>query len=1245
MTSKRGTFALALGVAAATLLTACVSGDEIPRLEENPFWVVDTEPPPIAEMGLPVDMGPEVDGGLKDFRERCNDNTECIDGWCVSNNDVDICTRRCLAGGCPVGWNCLVVSNTEPDAVSVCVPPDGRLCRPCEASADCPEGVCYGIEGEGGVCGIDCDPDAEEADNPCPPGYGCGTVDDIDGLSVTQCVPLTGSCSCNANSENAGAVRFCEVRNAFGSCRGRQECDPDEGWGTCPAPTPVEEICDGADNDCDGYADDVEGLGERCTAEAEVGDDLRVCAGVNICDVETKRLVCSADRPVAELCDARDNDCDGLVDEGFGLDTVCRVGIGACARSGLNVCADDGSAAKCGVQPGMPIEELCNGVDDDCDAKTDETFPSLSTACTVGVGACQRAGLEVCAADGEAAVCSARPGQPEDEACNGVDDDCDGVVDETFAGLRTPCAVGVGLCQRQGINVCRPDGAGVQCDAEAGAPADEVCDARDNDCDGQTDETYPDLGVVCATGVGSCLRQGVFICAAGGDATECNAVAGMPGEEICNGLDDDCDGVADEAFPARNRPCDVGIGRCRRTGVQVCTDDGLGLRCDAVPGDPEAETCNGVDDDCNGATDEDWPDLGQACERGDGLCRRTGVRVCDPADRSQAICDAEAVEGAADDTCDYQDDDCDGLVDEGFVDGGGRYTTLDHCGACGTACRGLWNPDPETYGVVPRCAVVGNGAQCSFDCVDGRRDADGVPSNGCELIIDPDAIYVSTPANGGDDADDCGSIDRPCARIGFGLDRAEAEGRLRVRVAEGLYRESVDLREGIDLLGGHQRLTWARNPALNISIINGRTPAGQTDRWVVRARGIERDTAFDGFTLNGESPLLEGNAYGIYVLDSGPGLTVRDNRIFGGDGGRGVDGDSGDSGDPGEPGGDGLDSRETPDPSPCEGVEFGDPAEGLPGQLGGAAGRLSCGGVAVDGGRGGYASCPTQERQEGSGQVGSGAMGGGGGDGGWGLLSNNDRFCDPSDAGPADPGSGVNGLRGDDGEGGDGGDGGAFVEGHWRGATGGDGAAGSPGSGGGGGGASGGTLVLWADYFGAADFGATGGGGGSGGCAGDAGGGGGAGGGAFGIFVAYTGDAPGPDGLPTIVDNRIARGIGGSGGVGGNGGGGGEGGAGGGGGRRGAVLMDFCSFAGGEGGQGGRGGHGGGGGGGRGGPSFDIFVAVDGALPDYAADNSFELADDVPTYGPGGRGGNSSNTAVGPGDDGADARSGNIGQP
>ncbi|MCA9544909.1 MAG: hypothetical protein KC613_10980 [Myxococcales bacterium] len=82
---------------------------------------------------------------------------------------------------------------------------------------------------------------------------------------------------------------------------------------------------------------------------------------------------------------------------------------------------------------------------------------------------------------------------------------------------------------------------------------------------------------------------------------QCDPLLGAVAE-LCNGLDDDCDGVIDNDPTDIGEPCAVGVGACARQGTIQC--DGIGARCDGVPGDPAAELCDQIDNDCDGQTDE-----------------------------------------------------------------------------------------------------------------------------------------------------------------------------------------------------------------------------------------------------------------------------------------------------------------------------------------------------------------------------------------------------------------------------------------------------------------------------------------------------------------------------------------------------------------------------------------------------------------------------------------------------------------
>ncbi|MCA9539232.1 MAG: hypothetical protein KC620_10125 [Myxococcales bacterium] len=137
------------------------------------------------------------------------------------------------------------------------------------------------------------------------------------------------------------------------------------------------------------------------------------------------------------------------------------------------------------------------------------------------------------------------------------------------------------------------------------APAAERCNGADDDCDGIADEGFA-IGAACEVGVGACLVAGLTICSADGLATVCDARAGPPEDERCNTLDDDCDGQTDEGFLV-GEGCMLGDGLCAVTAAYVCAEDGAGVICPIEPGVPDAEQCDGFDNDCDGAVDEDAP--------------------------------------------------------------------------------------------------------------------------------------------------------------------------------------------------------------------------------------------------------------------------------------------------------------------------------------------------------------------------------------------------------------------------------------------------------------------------------------------------------------------------------------------------------------------------------------------------------------------------------------------------------------
>jgi hypothetical protein len=279
----------------------------------------------------------------------------------------------------------------------------------------------------------------------------------------------------------------------------------------------------------------------RCEIEGVEGTQRILCSKGNIEYGE-----CITCTPSEERCNYEDDDCDGNVDEGQ-----------------RNVCD------ACGAVPG----DTCDGQDNDCDGQTDE---SLVRGCET---ACGR-GTEICS-NGNWISCSAS--QPVDEECDGEDNDCDGQIDEQLNCLCTiddvgsliPCSEAPLLCG-QGFKTCEcvdPDCTEMRmtdcaalcnyiplpeppvCDPLRGIILQEECNAFDDDCDQLLDEN---ITQACYTGepetlfVGVCTPGEVY-CNNGvwGNDNNNRFTPGLclgeitPQEEICDGADNDCDGVVD----------------------------------------------------------------------------------------------------------------------------------------------------------------------------------------------------------------------------------------------------------------------------------------------------------------------------------------------------------------------------------------------------------------------------------------------------------------------------------------------------------------------------------------------------------------------------------------------------------------------------------------------------------------------------------------------------------------------------
>ncbi|MBU7001912.1 MAG: CHAT domain-containing protein [Theionarchaea archaeon] len=281
------------------------------------------------------------------------------------------------------------------------------------------------------------------------------------------------------------------------------------------------ELCDGKDNDCNGVVDDdFDRDGDGCTT----------CGGD--CNDNDASIYPGA----IELCDGKDNDCDGAVDEDFDKD-----------GDGYTTCGGDCNDNDASVYPGAT--ELDDGKDNDCDGLTDEGLAedkdhdgySLPSDCD----------------DNDASV---HPGATE--LCDKKDNDCDGTVDDDF--------------DRDGDGYTTCGGDYNDNDASIHPGAIELCDRKDNDCDGLIDEDFDKDG------------DGYTTC--GGDYND-NDASIYPGAiELCDRKDNDCDGLIDEDFDKDGDGYTTCGGDCNDNDVNV------------YPGATEQD--DGKDNNCNGLIDE-----------------------------------------------------------------------------------------------------------------------------------------------------------------------------------------------------------------------------------------------------------------------------------------------------------------------------------------------------------------------------------------------------------------------------------------------------------------------------------------------------------------------------------------------------------------------------------------------------------------------------------------------------------------
>ena len=605
------------------------------------------------------------------------DDSTCdgVDDDCDGETDEDyvVLDTECGVGVCTAIGQMVCDGGSEVDTCAVGAPAGD------DASCDGMDDDCDGDVDEDWlamsiVCGLGaCEApgqtmcvDGSEVDN-------CTPFEPLAPTDVT-CDEVDDDCDGDVDDDFAVIATACGV----GACAsdGELSCDQGAVVDTCQAGSPAAEdtTCDAVDDDCDGIADeDFETSATTCGAGACAASGQLVCSGGQELD-DCAPGVAAADDAT---CDGQDDDCDGSIDEDATTSaTTC--GLGACAAQGEAECVDGAVVDSC--TPGSPAADdvTCDGQDDDCDGATDEDWASAAIAC--GLGACAAQGETVCEGGAEVEDCS--PGSPsaDDSLCNGADDDCDGEVDEDFAV--TPTACGAGACAAEGELVCEAGEVVDTCALVTPAAEDATCDGTDDDCDGEIDEDVAAEATTC--GAGACAADGVSACVDGQMVDSCEPGAPLAASDTtCDGTDDDCDGAADDDFAAQATTC--GDGACAAEGQLTCEDGVVSDSCVAGTGAADDATCDGVDDDCDGTDDEDVAAEPTTC--GLGACTATGEASCQAGEMVDS-CLAGDPQSGDDGTCDGVDDDCDGEMDEDFA---AQATTCGE-GACAAegqlACEG-----------------------------------------------------------------------------------------------------------------------------------------------------------------------------------------------------------------------------------------------------------------------------------------------------------------------------------------------------------------------------------------------------------------------------------------------------------------------------------------------------------------------------------------------------------------------------
>ena len=603
----------------------------------------------------------------------CKKNQLCKQGACLCEEGLQLCQGSC------------VNTRTDPIHCGTCsnLCKQGEVCEDGTCKASCTtEGLtlchrgCVDLQKDRyhcGACGIQCPPEAQCSGGRCVCEKGST-------LCTNRCVNLqTHHLHCGACGIQCGRNELCTSGKCVRQC-------PPENPNCNGGINKDKETCNGRDDNGDGKVDEPwPNKGQACTIKTK--DCER--KGVYQCKKDGTGVECIAQGASSkpELCNDLDDNCDGQIDESFPKKgQKCTKQNGSCKAEGKYICSKDGKYVECNAAAHIGTEK-CDGQDNDCDGQVDEDL--TAPPCAKKEGVCKGAkkvcggkkGWLPCDTSTYSRHASAYAQQEGVTHCDGLDNDCDGRVDNLSALL--PCPRQKGACLGSYRTCLGTKGWSNGCtdlDYRKNNPYYSAkedafqCDGRDNDCNGQTDEncsckegsTQPCYSgkpgtkgkAACKSGIQTCSNKKWSPCV--GEV--------LPGKETCDGKDNDCNGKVDEVCTCKTgqtQSCYTGVpgtsaqGLCKK-GQQICVNGYWGSCTGEVT--PAIEECDGKDNNCNGQVDEAFSGKGSACQLSTpgliGACAK-GITICDSGKRSCKSNHQKSTE-----TCNGKDDDCNGKVDD-----------------------------------------------------------------------------------------------------------------------------------------------------------------------------------------------------------------------------------------------------------------------------------------------------------------------------------------------------------------------------------------------------------------------------------------------------------------------------------------------------------------------------------------------------------------------------------------------------